>query len=122
MLAKDQRGDRRWPETLQAYEKADQAVAAGCLGAVRLRRGLAITNQPGAGGRPMELVQKALAIDSADRKGLETGRIHAYQEKNFAQASSYFKRLASVAAAEAPYARTSWLRSKRPSAGPSRHG
>ena len=104
MLAKTNAAIERWPEALQAYEKATRLLPQDASVLSGYAEALAITNNRVLAGRPMELVQKALAIDPADRKGLELAGIHAYQEKNFAQASSYFKRLHQLLPPEAPYA------------------
>jgi cytochrome c-type biogenesis protein CcmH len=104
MLAKTYGALERWPDALQAYEKAvrlapkDASVLSGYAEA------LAITNNRVLAGKPMELVEKALEIDAGDMKGLELAGIHAYQERNFAQAAFYFKRLYPLLPPESPYA------------------
>lgn len=104
MLAKTYGAMERWPEALQAYEKAlkllpqDASVLSGYAEA------LAITNNRVLAGKPMELVGKALEIDPDDIKGLELAGINAYQEENFAQASFFFKRLHKLMPPESPYA------------------
>ncbi len=104
MLAKSYSVVERWPEALQAYEKAakllpkDASVWSGYAEAV------AITNNRELAGKPMELVQKALEINPDDMKGLELSGIYAYQEKNFAQASFFFKKLYKLMPPESPYA------------------
>jgi tetratricopeptide (TPR) repeat protein len=103
MLAKTYSAVERWPEALQAYEKAikllpqDASVLSGYAEAI------AITNNRVLAGKPMELVQKALEINPDDMKGLELSGIYAYQEKNFAQAS-YFQKLYKLMPPESSYA------------------
>jgi cytochrome c-type biogenesis protein CcmH len=104
MLAKTYSAVERWPEALQAYEKAikllpqDASVLSGYAEAI------AITNNRVLTGKPMELVQKALEINPDDMKGLELSGIYAYQEKNFAQASYFFKKLYKLMPPESSYA------------------
>lgn len=104
MLAKTYSAVERWPEALQAYEKAikllpqDASVLSGYAEAI------AITNNRVLSGKPMELVQKALEINPDDMKGLELSGIYAYQEKNFAQASYFFKKLYKLMPPESSYA------------------
>jgi cytochrome c-type biogenesis protein CcmH len=104
MLAKTYSAVERWPEALQAYEKAikllpqDASVLSGYAEAI------AITNNRVLAGKPMELVQKALEINPDDMKGLELSGIYAYQEKNFAQASYFFKKLYKLMPPESSYA------------------
>lgn len=105
LLAKSYAFMERWPEALKAYEKAtgllpqDASVLSGYAEA------LAIANNRVLTGKPMELVRQALAIDPDDTKGLELAAIHAYQERNFAEAGLYFKRLHQLLPPESPYAR-----------------
>lgn len=104
MLAKSYSVVERWPEAIQAYEKAinllpqDASVLSGYAEAI------AITNNRVLAGKPMELVQKALEINPDDMKGLELSGINAYQEKNFAQASYFFKKLYKLMPPESSYA------------------
>jgi len=104
MLAKTHAVVEHWPEALQAYEKAIAlrpdvpAVMTGYAEA------LAINNNRNLQGKPMELVLKALEIDPNDIKGLELAGISNFQEKNYAQAAYYFKRLGKLLPPESPYA------------------
>jgi cytochrome c-type biogenesis protein CcmH len=105
MLAKTYAVMERWPEALQAFEKAaalkpqDASLLSGQAEA------LAIVNNRVLAGKPLELVKRALELDANDMKGLELAGIHAFQEKNFAQAAVYFKRLHQQLPPDSPYAR-----------------
>lgn len=83
----------RWPESLQAYEKAyallpnKPAVLSGYAEA------LAMTSNLVLAGRPIELVTLALQTDPNNPKGLELAGIHAYQNQDFAQAVQFLDRL-----------------------------
>lgn len=104
MLAKTYGAMERWPEALQAYERAIKLLPQDASVLSGYAEALAITNNRVLTGKPMELVQKALEIDAQDMKGLELAGINAYQEKNFAQAGFYFKRLHELLPPESPYA------------------
>lgn len=104
MLAKTYAAMERWPEALQAYEKATRLLPQDASLLSGYAEALAITNNRVLTGRPMELARKALEIDPTDIKGLELAGINAYQEQNFAEASSYLKRLHQLLPPESPYA------------------
>lgn len=104
MLAKTYSAVERWPEAIQAYEKAIKLLPKDASALSGYAEALAITNNRVLAGKPMELVQKALEINPDDMKGLELSGIYAYQEKNFAQASYFFKQLYKLMPPESPYA------------------
>ncbi|MDP1644022.1 MAG: c-type cytochrome biogenesis protein CcmI [Thiobacillus sp.] len=104
MLAKTYAAIERWPEALQAFEKAIKLLPQDASVLSGYAEALAITNNRVLTGRPMEWVRKALEIDPEDMKGLELAGINAHQEKNFAQAGNYFKRLHLLLPPESPYA------------------
>lgn len=104
MLAKTYAVVERWPEALQAYEKA-MALRPGVPAVMTgYAEALAVSNGRVLQGKPMELVLKALEADPDDQKGLELAGISNFQDKNYAQAAYYFKRLLKVLPAESPYA------------------
>lgn len=47
-------------------------------------------------GRPLELVQRALKLDAQNEKALNLAGTAAYQEKDFAQAAEYWRRLLKI--------------------------
>jgi cytochrome c-type biogenesis protein CcmH len=104
ILAKTYAAVGHWPEALHAYEKAFKlrpevpAVMTGYAEA------LAITNNRVIKGKPLDLVMQALEKDPEDIKGLELAGIAAFQEKGFAKAAYYFKRLHKLLPPESPYA------------------
>ena len=104
MLAKTYTVMERWPEAMQAYEKAATLLPQDASVLSGLAEAVAILNNRVLAGRPMELVAKALELDPNDIKGLELSGIHAYQQKNFAQAAFFFKRLHQQLPPETPYA------------------
>lgn len=104
ILAKTYAAVGHWPEALKTYEKAiklrpdDAAVMSGYAEA------LAISGNRVLKGKPMELVLKALEKNPDDLKALELAGIGNFQERNYAQAAYYFKRLHKQLPADAPYA------------------
>jgi cytochrome c-type biogenesis protein CcmH len=104
MLAKTYAATERWPEALQAYDKAIKLLPQDASVLSGYAEALAITNNRVLTDRSMELVRKALEIDPEDRKGLELAGIQAYQVQNFVQASNFFKRLYQLLPPESPYA------------------
>lgn len=104
MLAKTYAATERWPEALQAYDKAAKLLPQDASVLSGYAEAMAITNNRVLTGRPMALVRQALEIDPEDRKGLELSGIHAYQEQDFLQAGNYFKRLHQLLPPESPYA------------------
>jgi cytochrome c-type biogenesis protein CcmH len=104
MLAKSYAAMERWPEALQAFEKAAKLLPQDASVLSGYAEALAITNNRVLTDRSMALIQQALAIDPDDIKGLELAGIQAYQEQNFVQASNYFKRLHQLLPPESSYA------------------
>lgn len=104
MLAKSYAATEQWSQALQAYEKATRLLPQDASVLSGYAEVLAINNNRVLTGQHMELVRKALAINSDDIKGLELAGIQAFQAKNFAQASIYFKRLYTLLPAESQYA------------------
>jgi cytochrome c-type biogenesis protein CcmH len=104
MLAKTYAVVGHWPEALSAYEKAIKlkpdvpAVMTGYAEALAISRGRELK------GEPIQLVLKALEKDPDDFKGLELAAINAFQEKNYAQATYYFKHLYKLLPPDSPYA------------------
>ena len=105
LLARSYAFMERWPEALEAYEKAVRLLPQDASVLSGYAEALAATGGRVLAGRPMELVQQALAIDPADSKALELAGIHAYQGQDFAAASQYFGRLHQLLPPESPYAR-----------------
>jgi cytochrome c-type biogenesis protein CcmH len=104
MLAKTYSAMDRWPEAQQAYEKALALKPDVPAIMTAYAEAIAINNNRTLQGKPMELVLKALEIDPNDHKGLELAGIHAFQEKNYAQAAYYMKNLYKQLPPESPYA------------------
>jgi cytochrome c-type biogenesis protein CcmH len=104
MLAKSYAVVERWPEALKAYERANELLPQDASVLSGYAEAVAINNNRMLAGKPMELVQQALKIDPDNIKGLELSGIYALQQKNFTEASNYFKRLLALLPPESTYA------------------
>jgi cytochrome c-type biogenesis protein CcmH len=104
MLARAYAAMERWPEALQAYDKAIKLLPQDASVLSGYAEALAITNNRVLTDRSMALIRKALEIDPEDIKALEMAGIQAYQVQDFVQASHYFKRLHQLLPPESPYA------------------
>lgn len=104
LLARSYAFVERWPDALQAYEKAMALLPQEASVLTGFAEALAMANDRVLTGRPIELVQQALAIDPNDTKGLELAAIHAFQGQDFAAAAAYFRRLHALLPPDAPYA------------------
>jgi cytochrome c-type biogenesis protein CcmH len=104
MLAKTYAVVGHWPEALAAYEKAIKLKPDTPAVMTGYAEALAITNNRILKGKPIELVLQALEKDPDDIKGLELAGIAAFQDKGFAKAAYYFKRLHKLLPPESPYA------------------
>ncbi len=95
----------RWPEAIQAYERALQLLPEKPSVLVGYAESLAMSANQVLTGRPIELVNKALQLDPTHTKGLELAVIHSYQTQNYTQAIAYIDRLGQQAPPGSPYAR-----------------
>jgi len=104
MLAKSYAAAERWPDALRAFEKASELLPQDASVLSGYAEAMAITNNRELAGKPMELVQQALKIEPENIKGLELSGVYALQERNFAQANYFFKKLYKLLPSESPYA------------------
>lgn len=104
LLARSYAFVERWPDALRAYEKAAVLLPQEASVLTGFAEAQAMANDRVLTGRPIELVQQALAIDPNDTKGLELAAIHAFQGQDFAAAAAYFRRLRGLLPPDAPYA------------------
>jgi len=104
MLAKTYALVERWPDALQAYERAFKLLPAKPSVMSGYAEALALTNNRVLQGQPMELIMLALKADPDDKKGLELAGINAYQKEDFVQAVHYLTRLHRLLSPESPYA------------------
>lgn len=105
MLARSYVALQRWPEAWKAYQFAselkpdDASLLAGQAEALAVMKGGALA------GEPMRLVNRALALDPNDTKGLELAAAHAFQGRDFARAASFLEKLHKLLPADDPFAR-----------------
>jgi cytochrome c-type biogenesis protein CcmH len=104
MLGKTYAALDRWGDAAKAYERAVKLLPKEAAVLSGYAEALAIVNDRNLKGEPMAWVEKALELDPNDVKALELSAVHAFQEKNFAQAAYYFKRLYKLLPPETPYA------------------
>ena len=106
MLARSYAAMERWPEALQAYERAARLLPRDASVLSGYAEALAIANRFVLAGRPMELVRQALEIDPEDLKALEMAGFNALQEGDFPRASVYLKRMHGLLPPESPVAQS----------------
>lgn len=94
----------RWPQALQAYQKAYELLPTKPAVLSGYAEALAMTSNMVLAGRPIDLVTTALQTDPNDRKGLELAGMHAYQNEDFAQAVQFLDRLQRLMKPGTPYA------------------
>lgn len=104
MLAKTYAALDRWDDAAKAYGRAVKLLPKEAAVLSGYAEALAIVNNRNLEGEPIAWVEKALEIDPNDVKALELSAIHAFQQKNFAQAAYYFKRLYKLLPPDSPYA------------------
>lgn len=104
LLARSYAFVERWPDALQAFEKARKLLPQDASVLTGYAEALAMTRGGTLAGQPMELVQQALAMDPDDTKGLELAAVHAFQARDFTTAAAYFGRLQALVAPDSPYA------------------
>lgn len=104
MLARTYAAVGRWTEAQPAFEKAIAILPGQAALLSGYAEVLAINGSRVIEGKPMELVKQALAIDPDDIKALELSGIASFQDKNYAQAAFFFKRLRGLVPPETPYA------------------
>lgn len=94
----------RWPEALQAFQKAHELLPTKPSVLSGYAEALAMNNNLVLAGRPIELVTLALQTEPNNPKGLELAGMHAYQNGEFAQAVAFLDRLHRQMPPETPYA------------------
>lgn len=93
MLARSYGATGRYNEAAQAFAKTielhpdDSSVLADYADALAMAQGGSLQ------GKPLELVNRALKLNGQDEKALNLAGTAAYEEKNFAMAAEYWRRL-----------------------------
>jgi cytochrome c-type biogenesis protein CcmH len=94
----------RWPESLQAFQKALELLPTKPAVMSGYAEALAMTSNMVLAGKPIEMVQQALKADPNDIKALELAGIYAFQNEEFAQAVVLLDRLQRLMSSDMPYA------------------
>jgi cytochrome c-type biogenesis protein CcmH len=94
----------RWPQALKAFERSRELAPNKAAVLSGYAEALAMTGDMLMAGRPLEFVNRALALDPNDRKGLELAAIHAFQSENFAESAQFLDRLLRLVTPDVPYA------------------
>ena len=105
MLGRIQAAQQRWEEASKAYQKAIELMPGEASARSAYAEVLALRNNRHLAGESMKLVREALALDPADRKGLELAGIAAFQGKNYKEAVAYMTRLYQQLSPDDPYAK-----------------
>jgi len=95
----------RWPEAWKAYQFAAELLPDDASLLSGEAEALAVIKGGTLQGEPMNLVEKALAINSSDTKALELAAASAFQEKNHAQAAAYLDKLYKLLPPDDPFAK-----------------
>ncbi len=105
MLARSYASIGKYDESARAFEKAvalfpdDARLLADYADALAMAQGQNLQ------GKPLELINKALKLNANDEKALNLAASAAYQNKDFAQAASYWRRLLKVLPPDADIAK-----------------
>lgn len=96
MLAQSYRTFKRYREASEAYGRAAELAGNNAQLWADYAEALALANDSQLQGRPTELINKALQLDPANEKALWLAGSAAFQAEDFAQAVSYWERLAKL--------------------------
>ncbi len=94
----------QWDKARHALEQADRILPDTPAVLSAYAEALAITAGRNLAGRPMQLVERALAKDPNDMKALELAAIHAFQGGKYSTAADLFQRLLQRLPPDTPYA------------------
>ena len=105
MLARSYASLEKYPESAQAFEKAVALFPDDARLLADYADVLAMAQGQNLQGKPLELINKALKLNANDEKTLNLAASAAYQNKDFAQAASYWRRLLKVLPPDADIAK-----------------
>ena len=104
MLARTYSAIGRWADAEQAFATASKLLPKEAAVLSRYAEAVAINAGEQLKGRPMELVQQALALNPGEPKALELAGVNAFREENYAKAVDYWQRLVQQMPPDDPYA------------------
>lgn len=93
MLARAYGVLENWPGAIRAYENLIRLSPNDASVWSHYAEAVALANNRNLDGKPMEMVQKALALDPKDVKALELSGIHAYLTKDYKGAVKYWQKV-----------------------------
>lgn len=105
MLARSYASTGKYNESAQAFEKAAALLPDDARLLADYADVLAMTQGQNLQGKPLELINKALKLNPNDEKALNLAASAAYQNKDFAQAALYWRRLLTLVPPDADVAK-----------------
>jgi cytochrome c-type biogenesis protein CcmH len=93
MLARSYASVGKYDESARAFEKAVALFPEDARLLADYADALAMAQGQNLQGKPLELINKALKLNPNDEKALNLAASAAYQNKDFAQAATYWRRL-----------------------------
>jgi len=93
MLARSYQNFKRYKEASEAYARAAELTGNDAQLWADYAESLAMANDSGLAGRPLELVNKALQLDPQNEKALWLAGSAAYEAQDFRRAVSYWEQL-----------------------------
>lgn len=105
MLARSYASIGKYDESARAFEKAVELFPEDARLLADYADALAMAQGQNLQGKPLELINKALKLNPNDEKTLNLAASAAYQNKEFAQAASYWRRLLKVLPPDADIAK-----------------
>lgn len=95
----------RWADAEQAYSVAYDLAPDNATVLANYAEAIAKASDLQLKGRPLELLREALEINPDETKALELAGVRAYQNKEFALAAYYWRRLTKLLSPTDPYAK-----------------
>lgn len=105
MLARSYATVGRFDDAARAFAKLSELLPDDARLLADYADVLAMTQGGKLQGKPLELINKALKLNAQDEKALNLAASAAYQNKDFAQAASYWRRLLKVLPPDADIAK-----------------
>lgn len=105
MLARSYASIGKYDESARAFEKAAELFPDDARLLADYADALAMAQGQNLQGKPLELINKALKLNPNDEKTLNLAASAAYQNNDFAQAASYWRRLLKVLPPDAEIAK-----------------
>lgn len=106
MLARSYSVLQRFPEAVQAYEKAVALVPDNGQLLADYADALAMVQNGDLSGKPAQMIEKSLKADPNNVKGLALAGTVAFEQGNYAAAVSHWEKAASLLPPESDFARS----------------